>query len=99
MKKSILVFGWLAVAIGAAAQAQEFIGGLTPERRPEGAPVITIFEQTPAWQAQARHGIAAPQTGIAFLNDQGAWYTPFIHPNSTGRYDIRGFYSAQGAKE
>ncbi len=99
MKKLNLLLG-LSVFSGLAfAQGTDFIGGLTPDRRPEGAPVITQFEQTPEWKAAALHGIAPPQTGVDFLKYQGAWYTPFIYPNSTGRYDIRGFYAVKGGKE
>ena len=36
---------------------------------------------------------------FGFLKDQGAWYTPFIHPNSTGRYDIRGLHAEAARKD
>lgn len=26
---------------------------------------------------------------LRFLEDQGAWHTPFTHPGMTGPYDIR----------
>ena len=44
-------------------------------------------------------GINPPQTGVGFLKYQGAWYTPFIHPNSTGRYDIRGLHADAARKD
>ena len=62
-------------------------------------PLITQFEQTPAWWEGALHGISPPQNGVGFLKYQGAWYTPFILPNSTGHYDIRGFHAVKGRKE
>ncbi|MBP5997161.1 MAG: hypothetical protein KA535_04345 [Azonexus sp.] len=99
MKNLNLLLGLLVVAGGAVAQTQGLIAGLTPDRRPEGAPVITQFEQTPAWWEAALHGISPPQNGVGFLKYQGAWYTPFILPNSTGRYDIRGFHAVKGRKE
>ena len=44
-------------------------------------------------------GITPPPTGIDFLKYQGAWYTPFIHPNLTGRYDIRGLHADAARKD
>jgi hypothetical protein len=39
--------------------------------------------------------IREPQTGLGFMKDQGAWYTPFNQPNLAGRYDIRGLHAGQ----
>lgn len=75
------------------------VAGLTPDIRASGAPVIVSFEQSANWKAQALRGINPPQTGVGFLKDQGAWYTPFIHPNSTGRYDIRGLHAEAARKD
>ena len=93
MKKSIALFGMLTVVGVSTAEISGFIGGLEPASRPAGAPVITHFEQTPVWQAQALRGIGQPHVGLDFLKDQGAWYTPFIYPNLLGRYDIRGLHA------
>ena len=84
----------MALALGGVvfAQTPSFVAGLDPAVRPAGAPVIARFEQTPAWKAQALKGISAPQAGLRFLDDQGAWYTPFDRPNQKGPYDIRGLY-------
>ena len=92
MKKSIALFGMLTVVGVSTAEISGFIAGLEPASRPAGAPVITHFEQTPVWQAQALRGITPPHAGLDFLKYQGAWYTPFIHPNLLGRYDIRGLH-------
>lgn len=94
-----MVLGLLAVASGAVAEVAVPVVGPYPASRPAGAPVITRFEQTPAWKAQALRGIRPPQYGVEFLKDQGAWYTPFNRPNSTGRYDIRGFYGEPAGRE
>ena len=99
MKKSIVLFGLLGVAGLATAESSGFIGGLAPDSRPAGAPVITSFEQTPTWQAQALRGIRQPHVGLGFLKYQGAWYTPFILPNSTGRYDIRDLHADVARKD
>ncbi|NJD25079.1 MAG: hypothetical protein FIB06_06705 [Betaproteobacteria bacterium] len=75
------------------------VAGLDPSRRPPEAPVIRAFEPPPGWQARALRGIAEPRNGTAFLKDQGAWYTPFDRPGSTGVYDIRGFYGEGGRRD
>jgi hypothetical protein len=95
MKNLMVVLGLLAIGANVLVLAEipVFIAGLVPDQRPDGAPVITVFEQTPAWQAQALRGITPPHTGLDFLKYQGAWYTPFIHPNLLGRYDIRGLHA------
>lgn len=99
MKAPIVVLGLLVVATRAAAEVAFPLMGLEPASRPPGAPVITSFEQTPAWKAQALRGIHPPRNGVEFLKDQGAWYTPFNRPNSTGRYDIRGFYGEHAGRD
>ncbi len=66
------------------------IAGLHPDQRPAGAPKITRFEKNKAWYQRALHGVQPPYpASLRFLEDEGAWYTPFIHPGMTGRYDIR----------
>ena len=93
MKNLMVLLGLLASGANALAEIPVSIAGLVPDQRPDGAPVITVFEQTTAWQAQALRGITPPHTGLDFLKYQGAWYTPFIHPNLLGRYDIRGLHA------
>ena len=93
-----LVFGQFLLFTAAVAQTAE-VAGLRPDKRPAGAPVIERFEQDAAWRAQALWGIAEPQTGVGFLKDQGAWYTPFNRPNMPGRYDIRHLHDQNKAKD
>lgn len=81
----------LLTAMSVAAEMPQ-VAGLRPDRRPEGAPLIERFHADEAWRAKATRGIAEPHTGLSFLGDQGAWYTPFDRPNQTGRYDIRRLY-------
>lgn len=71
------------------------VAGLKPAQRPVGAPTVVRFDQSAAWRAAALRGIEEPQTGLGFLKDQGAWYTPFNQPNLAGRYDIRGLHAGQ----
>jgi hypothetical protein len=70
-----------------------FIAGVHPDRRPEGAPVLKEYRKDAAWYERALHGIAEPYPySLRFLEDQGAWYTPFIHPGMLPPYDIRGWH-------
>lgn len=94
----------LALGSGSVVFAQEttagdepalYIAGLAPDHRPEQAPVITEMVKPPGWYAAALHGVSQPYpNSLKFLEDQGAWWTPFIHPGMTGPYDIRGWHAA-----
>ena len=76
-------------------QKQYPVAGLAPYARPEGAPVEGSVRRTESWRAQALRGVSDPvPASLKFLDDQGAWYTPFDLPGMTGPYDIRGFHSA-----
>ncbi len=90
---AVTVFG------AAAALAESFpIAGVEPSQRPEGAPVVTEFPKDAAWYQEALSGISEPYPGsLKFLEDQGAWYTPFNRPGMPPPYDIRGWHS--GASE
>ena len=73
-----------------------FIAGVVPSERPAGAQVIEVFDKTDAWYAQALTGVSEPYpASLHFLEDQGAWFTPFIHPGMTHPYDIRGWHKAE----
>ncbi|AOZ71160.1 hypothetical protein LPB142_17425 (plasmid) [Rhodobacter xanthinilyticus] len=90
----------LGIALASAAHSQDatgFIGGIAPNARPEGAPVIVQFTPDANWQENAAHGIEAPipPTILAWLDDQGAWFTPFIHPGMTGPYDLRHWHDIE----
>ena len=77
-----------------------FIAGVKPNQRPEGAPVIKKFEKDGAWYRRALHGIPEPYPwSLHFLEDQGPWYTPFIHPGMLPPYDIRGWHSRVKARK
>lgn len=67
-----------------------FIAGTTPWERPPAAPFLVPKPKDSSWYAKALTGIAPPYpASLSFLEDQGAWYTPFNHPGMTGPYDIR----------
>ena len=66
------------------------IAGLNPSERPKAAQVIADYEKNGAWYATALRGVEKPYPlSLRFLLDQGAWFTPFTRPGSTGPYDIR----------
>ncbi len=90
---TLVIAGQLAAAAPAVAQ---HIAGVEPSQRPEGAPVITEFKKDGAWYGQALNGVVAPYpASLRFLEDQGAWFNPFIHPGMPGPYDIRGWYNQE----
>jgi hypothetical protein len=78
------------VGVGSVAHGQSFVAGVQPNRRPEGAPRIQTMEKSPQWHRSATAGVVRPvPPSLKFLDDQGAWYTPFNRPGMTGRFDIR----------
>lgn len=77
----------------AAVNADEFIAGLEPWQRPVGAPVIATFAKDAVWYRIALSGVEAIYpSSLRFLEDQGAWYTPFNRPGMTSPYDIRNWH-------
>lgn len=87
---TLVIAGLLAAAHPSAAQ---FIAGVKPEQRPENAPVITEFKKDGAWYARALTGVLQPYPdSLQFLEDQGAWFNPFINPGMHAPYDIRGWH-------
>jgi len=86
---SVCLISALSISISSAYP----IAGLTPDRRPEGAPVIKEYHKDADWYKNALHGIMPPYpASLRFLEDQGAWYTPFNHPGMTDPYDIRNWH-------
>jgi len=88
----LLAFG---LSSGQVAAEYSFpVGGLTPSQRPAGAPVISTFDKDAAWYNHALHGVARPYPhSLRFLEDQGAWHTPFNRPGMPPPYDIRGWHT------
>ncbi|WBL32121.1 hypothetical protein O5O51_10220 [Sinirhodobacter sp. HNIBRBA609] len=90
----------LGIAVVPAAHSQDatgFIAGVASSARPEGAPATVQFTPDAAWQENAVHGIETPvpPTILAWLDDQGAWFNPFIHPGMTGPYDLRHWHDIE----
>ena len=89
--------GLSSLALPAIA-AEPFVAGTAPDQRPPSAPHLATFNQTPETLAKATAGISQPlPPTLKFLNDQGAWYTPFNRPGMPGLYDIRGLHAATAA--
>lgn len=93
--------GAVAAALGAlgalpcAAQDLPFVAGVDSSARPPQAPRITTFTPPPGWRERALHGVEQPYPpSLRWLDDQGAWFTPFAHPGATGPYDLRHWYGA-----
>jgi hypothetical protein len=69
------------------------VAGVDPSQRPQGAPVITEVVRSPDWYKTALTGVSQPYPeSLRFLENQGNWYTPFIHPGMPGYYDLRGWH-------
>lgn len=95
IRGAVVLLGVLACCTGAGAA--EFVAGTTPDRRPEGAPRIQSVQHDAQWRVQALRGVSKPiPKSLTFVDDQGAWFTPFTRPNMPPPYDIRGFYAAPG---
>ncbi len=69
------------------------VAGTAPAQRPSDAPVINEHAKPDGWYSQALHGVERPYpNSLRFLEDQGAWHTPFNRPGMPGRYDLRGWH-------
>lgn len=87
----VAVGGVYLLCMAAGSQGGDYpIAGVNPDRRPDGAPVITDVVKDGQWYTQALTGVESPYpASLRFLEDQGNWFTPFSHPGMTGRYDLR----------
>ena len=93
IRPSIIAIVALGISAATSGAAEPFIAGVDPSVRPAGAPVVTTYVKDGAWYQRALTGVSAPYPySLRFLEDQGAWFTPFIHPGMTGPYDIRGWH-------
>ncbi len=78
-----------------ASQTTLSVAGTKPDQRPADAPVVHELEKNGAWYDHALTGVDSPYPySLRFLEDQGAWFTPFTRPGMTGPYDIRGWHQS-----
>ena len=96
MPMAALIAGMvLAGAAQAAPYSPDnpFIAGVNPAQRPQGAPVIKTYPKDAQWYARALTGVVPPYPySLKFLESQGGWFDPFIHPGMLPPYDIRGWH-------
>ena len=93
---SQVAFGGLLHAQETSTGGAKFVAGVVPNARPAGAPVIAKMPKDAAWYQSALTGVVPPYpASLRFLEDQGAWYNPFLLPGATGPYDIRNWHVAQ----
>lgn len=93
-----LSFATVGIA-GEGVPANRFVAGTTPWQRPTQAPVIKTHVVTPEMRSAMLKGVSEPvPASLKFLNDQGAWYTPFDRPGMPGYYDLRQMHGSASAK-
>lgn len=94
----IIIVSLLAVSTGVCANDYP-IAGLTPDRRPENAPVIRETVRPPDWEKRFFFGVAEPRpASLSWFADQSGWYTPFGRAGMTGPYDLRNWHVNEGKK-
>ena len=78
----------------AACASDRFVAGSAPHQRPAGAPVLKAFAASAEWRKAALTGVAEPiPASLKFLDNQGAWYTPFDQRGMPGYYDLRAMHA------
>ncbi|MFN8684100.1 hypothetical protein ACDP63_23730 [Paracoccus sp. P2] len=93
---TILLTACLSVWASTAPGQDLPVAGTAPWERPAGAPVIAEMVKDAAWYALALTGVDQPYpASLRFLEDQGAWFSPFTHPGMTGPYDIRHWHGGE----
>jgi len=96
MKSSFVsvLHGFVIMAtLGTATASEYLITGTTPWQRLENAPVITWVEHDRSWYQKGLTGVSQPYPkSLYFMDNQGNWYTPFIHRGMTPPYDLRGWH-------
>jgi hypothetical protein len=86
------LFVLLPCVLQAAPPHSYPVAGLSPFQRPSNAPTLTVKPVLDA--RQALHGVSTPiPESLSFLNDQGRWFNPFMHPGMPGPYDLRGWHA------
>lgn len=90
----------LMLVFDAACADDVVIAGETPHMRPANAPTITSHQKDADWYCRALVGVEPPYShSLRFLEDQGAWYSPFLVAGLTGRYDIRKRHGADTCRK
>ena len=83
----------LALLAASVSAADAPIAGLAPDARPADAPRLAAYPKDAAWYQHALTGVSQSYPhSLRFLEDQGAWHTPFTVPGMTGPYDLRNWH-------
>lgn len=70
-----------------------FVAGFAPNQRPADAPTVREFIPNNQQRKQLLTGISEPiPASLGFIDNQGAWYTPFNQPGMPGYYDLRNWH-------
>ena len=96
MRFSALLTGGLLQLLSVVALAYPVAGSM-PDRRPEGAPVMSLPER--AVTSPRGVGAPVPESIQRWIIDQGGWFNPFFYPGMAGRYDLRGLHEQLETQE
>ncbi|MBU0655614.1 MAG: hypothetical protein KJ914_10870 [Gammaproteobacteria bacterium] len=91
-----LILATLLMSATSTVQAEDpvYIAGTVPSERPATAPVITEVHKDGAWYAQSLTGVEQPYpSSLRFLENQGTWFSPFVHAGMPPPYDVRGWHT------
>lgn len=92
--KHMALLAAVCLAHASAGADEAEIAGIAPDMRPAQAPKVTRFDKSTEWYCRALTGIERPYpASFRFLEDQGAWHSPFIVAGMTGPYDIRHWHA------
>lgn len=94
---ALLLLTGLSLSGVTNAIAAQFIAGVEPDKRRADIPVISKTTKDAAWQKGALTGVSEPypEHVLQFLDDQGNWFSPFLHPGMVDRYDLRGWHKSK----
>ena len=93
---TVVVLAIFSNSVSCVLATEPPVAGVDPHQRPAGAPVITHFQKSGDWYGHALHGVSQPfPASLRFLENQGAWHTPFNRPGMAGPYDLRGWHRIQ----
>ncbi len=93
-KVGLVLSSLLSIAVLTPVPASDYlITGSTPSQRLYQAPVIEWVQHNRSWYEKGLTGVSQPYPpSLYFLDNQGNWYTPFIHRGMASPYDLRGWY-------
>ncbi len=90
---SVLCGLLITAAFSTVAASDYLVTGTAPSQRLYKAPVIERVEHDRGWYQRGLTGVSQPYPhSLYFLDNQGNWYTPFIHRGMAPPYDLRGWH-------